>query len=230
MQRKVLLWWVTIFLSPYRRFETSVQEEPSQWQHLVKLGSTRNVFLSHFSVVTRATFFSEIYISELWFWFLHQLVLYTCVYMCHLILSKLMEFLLWSSSVVFYMGMLHFVFGASPQRFLCHFPNKIASFPQQFASFPQQNCFISPTTWVTSPTTCVTSPTHFLISPTTLCHFATPKKVGMISHSKIVLPSCFVVNEENISALRVKWLIINKNCPTFDNWWKKWQEINESLH
>ena len=34
--------------------------------------------------------------------------------------------------------MLHFVFGASPQRFLCHFPNKIASFPQQFASFPQQ--------------------------------------------------------------------------------------------
>ena len=74
-------------------------------------------------------------------------------------------------------GMLHFVFGASPQRFLCHFPNKIASFPQQFASFPQQNCFISPTTWVTSPTTCVTSPTHFLISPTTLCHFAPHQKI-----------------------------------------------------
>ena len=82
-------------------------------------------------------------------------------------------------------GIFHFVFGASPQRFLCHFPNKIASFPQQFASFPQQNCFISPTTWVTSPTTCVTSPTHFLISPTTLCHFAPHQKI-MICLKKIL--------------------------------------------
>ena len=49
-------------------------------------------------------------------------------------------------------GLFHFVYGASPQHILLHFPIKllhlpikfasfpqqIASFPQQFASFPQQ--------------------------------------------------------------------------------------------
>ena len=97
---------------------------------------------------------------------------------------------------------------------LLRFPNKIASFPQQLESFPQQ---------------LVSFPQHIFSFPQQLC-VTLPKKLGMISNSKIVLTSCFVVNEENISALRVKWLIINKNCPTFDNWWKKWQEINESLH
>ena len=88
------------------------------------------------------------------------------------------------------------IWGISPTIFVS-LSQQHCFISQQSASFPQQNCFISPKTWVTSPT-------HFLISPTTLCHFATPKKVGMISHSKIVLPSCFVVNEENISALRLK--------------------------
>ena len=57
--------------------------------------------------------------------------------------------------------MLHFVFGASPQRFLCHFPNKIASFPQQLESLPQQ---------------LVSLPQHIFSFPQQLCVILLPTK------------------------------------------------------
>ena len=84
--------------------------------------------------------------------------------------------------------------------------------PANFVSLPRQNCFISHTISFVSPKKLLHFPNNLSHFPNTFSHFPNnfvslcPKKLGMISHSKIVLPSCFVVDEENILALRVKLL------------------------
>ena len=70
------------------------------------------------------------------------------------------------------MGLFHFVYGASPQHILLHFPIKLlhlpikfASFPQQIASFPQQ--------FASFPQQIASFPQHsFSLPQHILCHFA----------------------------------------------------------
>ena len=70
------------------------------------------------------------------------------------------------------MGGMHFVYGASPQHILLHFPIKLlhlpikfASFPQQIASFPQQ--------FASFPQQIASFPQHsFSLPQHILCHFA----------------------------------------------------------
>ena len=70
------------------------------------------------------------------------------------------------------MGLFHFVYGASPQHILLHFPIKLlhlpikfASFPQQIASFPQQ--------FASFPQQIASFPQHSFSLPLhILCHFA----------------------------------------------------------
>ena len=67
---------------------------------------------------------------------------------------------------------MHFVYGASPQHILLHFPIKLlhlpikfASFPQQIASFPQQ--------FASFPQQIASFPQHsFSLPQHILCHFA----------------------------------------------------------
>ena len=69
-------------------------------------------------------------------------------------------------------GGMHFVYGASPQHILLHFPIKLlhlpikfASFPQQIASFPQQ--------FASFPQQIASFPQHsFSLPQHILCHFA----------------------------------------------------------
>ena len=69
-------------------------------------------------------------------------------------------------------GLFHFVYGASPQHILLHFPIKLlhlpikfASFPQQIASFPQQ--------FASFPQQIASFPQHsFSLPQHILCHFA----------------------------------------------------------
>ena len=71
-----------------------------------------------------------------------------------------------------WVGLFHFVYGASPQHILLHFPIKLlhlpikfASFPQQIASFPQQ--------FASFPQQIASFPQHsFSLPQHILCHFA----------------------------------------------------------
>merc|ERR1712016_366810 len=59
-------------------------------------------------------------------------------------------------------GRCHFVFGSSPQRFLCHFPNKFASFPI---------CFVSPTKLLHFPNNLSHFPNNLSHFPNNLFHY-----------------------------------------------------------
>ena len=81
-------------------------------------------------------------------------------------------FLVSSSLLITLSGLFHFVYGASPQHILLHFPIKLlhlpikfASFPQQIASFPQQ--------LASFPQQIASFPQHsFSLPQHILCHFA----------------------------------------------------------
>ena len=69
-------------------------------------------------------------------------------------------------------GGMHFVYGASPQHILLHFPIKLLHLPIKFASFPQQTASF-PQQFASFPQQIASFPQHsFSLPQHILCHFA----------------------------------------------------------
>ena len=82
------------------------------------------------------------------------------------------------------MGGMHFVYGASPQHILLHFPIKLLHFPIKFASFPQKNASF-PQQFAAFPQQNASFPQPLGVFPyAMLCHFANILKPDFTKYSR----------------------------------------------